>query len=233
VTKSNLVIVRAARPTARMPGARATRLRSPERSCGAGAEEHVVELGARDRAVVPRAYLLPLSGQQGRAGVCGTHRATPSVPLSAKRPRASVQAVLREKLGKTDVCVTTYEVVLRVNSAPTPLRRSRPRSPPRRAAQERAALKKIQWHMLYIDEAHRIKNEKSQLSEVGARLRSALHGPRAHGAHGARTCSSSASCTATTACSSRARRCRCAALPARACECACASPTRSPPEQPA
>lgn len=43
-----------------------------------------------------------------------------------------------------DVCVTSYEMVIR----------------------EKASLKKINWHYMVIDEAHRIKNEKSKLSEI-------------------------------------------------------------------
>lgn len=31
---------------------------------------------------------------------------------------------------------------------------------------ERAVLRKVQWRYLVIDEAHRIKNEKSKLSEI-------------------------------------------------------------------
>lgn len=46
--------------------------------------------------------------------------------------------------GEWDVCVTSYEMVLR----------------------EKSVLKKFNWRYLVIDEAHRIKNEKSKLSEV-------------------------------------------------------------------
>lgn len=46
--------------------------------------------------------------------------------------------------GEWDVCVTSYEMVLR----------------------EKSVFKKFNWRYLVIDEAHRIKNEKSKLSEV-------------------------------------------------------------------
>jgi SWI/SNF-related matrix-associated actin-dependent regulator of chromatin subfamily A member 5 len=46
--------------------------------------------------------------------------------------------------GKFDVCLTTYEVAIK----------------------EKAALKKFSWRYIVIDEAHRIKNEKSSLSQV-------------------------------------------------------------------
>ncbi|XP_025201140.1 chromatin-remodeling complex ATPase chain Iswi [Melanaphis sacchari] len=46
--------------------------------------------------------------------------------------------------GDWDVCITSYEMIIR----------------------ERAVLRKIQWRYLVIDEAHRIKNEKSKLSEI-------------------------------------------------------------------
>jgi len=53
---------------------------------------------------------------------------------------------IREVLipGDWDVCITSYEMIIR----------------------ERAVLRKIQWRYLVIDEAHRIKNEKSKLSEI-------------------------------------------------------------------
>jgi len=52
----------------------------------------------------------------------------------------------KEKLlaGKFDVCITSYEI----------------------AIIEKAALKKFSWRYLVIDEAHRIKNEKSLLSKI-------------------------------------------------------------------
>ena len=43
-----------------------------------------------------------------------------------------------------DVCVTSYEMIIR----------------------EKAVLKKFNWRYMVIDEAHRIKNEKSKLSEI-------------------------------------------------------------------
>ncbi|RWS11514.1 SWI/SNF-related matrix-associated actin-dependent regulator of chromatin subfamily A member 5-like isoform X1 [Dinothrombium tinctorium] len=56
-------------------------------------------------------------------------------------------AMIRDTLlgnpGSWDVCVTSYEMVIR----------------------EKSVLKKFNWRYLVIDEAHRIKNEKSKLSE--------------------------------------------------------------------
>lgn len=46
--------------------------------------------------------------------------------------------------GEWDVCITSYEMVIR----------------------EKAVFKKFNWRYLVIDEAHRIKNEKSKLSEI-------------------------------------------------------------------
>lgn len=53
---------------------------------------------------------------------------------------------IREVLmpGEWDVCVTSYEMCIR----------------------EKSVFKKFQWKYLVIDEAHRIKNEKSKLSEI-------------------------------------------------------------------
>ncbi|XP_001632824.2 SWI/SNF-related matrix-associated actin-dependent regulator of chromatin subfamily A member 5 [Nematostella vectensis] len=53
--------------------------------------------------------------------------------------------------GEWDVCVTSYEMVIR----------------------EKAVFKKFAWRYIVIDEAHRIKNEKSKLSEIVRELRSA------------------------------------------------------------
>lgn len=46
--------------------------------------------------------------------------------------------------GEWDVCVTSYEMVIR----------------------EKGTFKKFNWRYMVIDEAHRIKNEKSKLSEI-------------------------------------------------------------------
>ncbi|XP_031550358.1 SWI/SNF-related matrix-associated actin-dependent regulator of chromatin subfamily A member 5-like [Actinia tenebrosa] len=53
--------------------------------------------------------------------------------------------------GEWDICVTSYEMVIR----------------------EKAVFKKFAWRYMIIDEAHRIKNEKSKLSEIVRELRSA------------------------------------------------------------
>lgn len=45
--------------------------------------------------------------------------------------------------GKFDICITSYEIAIK----------------------EKSALNKFKWHYLIIDEAHRIKNEKSVLSQ--------------------------------------------------------------------
>lgn len=46
--------------------------------------------------------------------------------------------------GEWDVCVTSYEMVIR----------------------EKSVFKKFNWRYLVIDEAHRIKNEKSKVFEL-------------------------------------------------------------------
>ncbi|OWA51550.1 putative global transcription activator SNF2L1 [Hypsibius exemplaris] len=61
----------------------------------------------------------------------------------------TIQDVLHAPGNKFDVCVTSYEMILR----------------------ERAALKRVHFHYLVIDEAHRIKNENSKLSEVVREIR--------------------------------------------------------------
>ena len=55
-------------------------------------------------------------------------------------------AFIRETLmpGEWDVCVTSYEMVIK----------------------EKGVFKKFNWRYMVIDEAHRIKNEKSKLSEI-------------------------------------------------------------------
>lgn len=45
--------------------------------------------------------------------------------------------------GEWDVCVTSYEIVIK----------------------EKSVFKKFHWRYLVIDEAHRIKNEKSKVSQ--------------------------------------------------------------------
>jgi len=56
---------------------------------------------------------------------------------------AIIRDVLLANQKEWDVCVTSYEMVIR----------------------EKAVLKKFNWRYVVIDEAHRIKNEKSKLSE--------------------------------------------------------------------
>ncbi|KAF8782283.1 SWI/SNF-related matrix-associated like protein [Argiope bruennichi] len=60
--------------------------------------------------------------------------------------QATRTAFIRDTLmpGDWDVCITSYEMIIR----------------------EKATLKKFNWRYIVIDEAHRIKNEKSKLSEI-------------------------------------------------------------------
>ncbi|KAG5844892.1 hypothetical protein ANANG_G00132990 [Anguilla anguilla] len=60
--------------------------------------------------------------------------------------REERNAFIRDVLlpGEWDVCVTSYEMLIR----------------------EKTVFKKFNWRYLVIDEAHRIKNEKSKLSEI-------------------------------------------------------------------
>ncbi|XP_052795307.1 SWI/SNF-related matrix-associated actin-dependent regulator of chromatin subfamily A member 5-like [Mya arenaria] len=55
-------------------------------------------------------------------------------------------AIIRDVMmpGEWDVCITSYEMVIR----------------------EKSVFKKFNWRYMVIDEAHRIKNEKSKLSEI-------------------------------------------------------------------
>lgn len=61
-------------------------------------------------------------------------------------PKEERQELVKDKLlpQKFDVCVTSYEMVLR----------------------EKAHFKKFAWEYIIIDEAHRIKNEESMLSQI-------------------------------------------------------------------
>ncbi|KFM63248.1 SWI/SNF-related matrix-associated actin-dependent regulator of chromatin subfamily A member 5, partial [Stegodyphus mimosarum] len=60
--------------------------------------------------------------------------------------QATRNAFIRDILmpGEWDVCITSYEMIIR----------------------EKSTLKKFNWRYIVIDEAHRIKNEKSKLSEI-------------------------------------------------------------------
>jgi SWI/SNF-related matrix-associated actin-dependent regulator of chromatin subfamily A member 5 len=67
--------------------------------------------------------------------------------------QATRQRIIQEELlpGNWNVVVTSYEMVIR----------------------EKAQFKKFNWRYLVIDEAHRIKNEKSKLSEIVREFKSA------------------------------------------------------------
>ncbi|ELT93996.1 hypothetical protein CAPTEDRAFT_18898 [Capitella teleta] len=62
-------------------------------------------------------------------------------------------AMIRDEIlpGEWDVCVSSYEMVIK----------------------EKSVFKKFNWRYLVIDEAHRIKNEKSKLSEIVREFKSA------------------------------------------------------------
>jgi len=76
----------------------------------------------------------------------------------------------KKLLGTTNIVVTTYEVAIRVRtltcSSITLIRLITAVPVCCAPPQERSALKKIDWDYLYIDEAHRIKNEQSLLSQI-------------------------------------------------------------------
>ena len=68
----------------------------------------------------------------------------PTIPSSP--PLLLQNRIIHEEIlpGEWNVVITSYEMVLR----------------------EKATFKKFNWRYLVIDEAHRIKNEKSKLSEI-------------------------------------------------------------------
>ena len=71
-------------------------------------------------------------------------RWTPNLTSMKFHGTQEEREVQKRSLGAMDVTVTTYEMVIR----------------------EKAALRKVRWRYLYIDEAHRIKNEHSLLAQV-------------------------------------------------------------------
>ena len=71
----------------------------------------------------------------------------PTISSSSSTSPPSLQnRIIQEEIlpGEWNVVITSYEMVLR----------------------EKATFKKFNWRYLVIDEAHRIKNEKSKLSEI-------------------------------------------------------------------
>ncbi|XP_031801066.1 probable global transcription activator SNF2L1 isoform X2 [Sarcophilus harrisii] len=82
--------------------------------------------------------------------VFSTRRCSSSGPGVLNSSRAAkflyLATFIRDTIipGEWEVCVTSYEMVIK----------------------ERALFKRFNWHYLVIDEAHRIKNEKSKLSEI-------------------------------------------------------------------
>lgn len=71
-------------------------------------------------------------------------RWTPTLSVMKFHGNQQEREEQKKRLGQCDITVTTYEMVIR----------------------EKSALKKVRWKYLYIDEAHRIKNEHSLLSTV-------------------------------------------------------------------
>lgn len=75
------------------------------------------------------------------------NRFCPSLrPLTLIGQKTSRQSIIQqlEDLKSWDVLLTTFEMIL----------------------MERNALKRYNWHYLVVDEAHRLKNENSQLSTI-------------------------------------------------------------------
>jgi SWI/SNF-related matrix-associated actin-dependent regulator of chromatin subfamily A member 5 len=94
----------------------------------------------------PHLIIVPKSTLTNWANECA--RWCPSLVVIRFQGDKHARAKLREKhfdnAPEFDVCLTTYETVI----------------------QEKSAFSKLVWRYVIIDEAHRIKNEKSKLSEV-------------------------------------------------------------------
>ena len=71
-------------------------------------------------------------------------RWTPNLTCFKFHGTAEEREVQKRQLGTADVTITTYEMVIR----------------------EKAALRRVSWKYCCVDEAHRIKNERSVLSTV-------------------------------------------------------------------
>nr|XP_058962907.1 SWI/SNF-related matrix-associated actin-dependent regulator of chromatin subfamily A member 5-like [Pocillopora verrucosa] len=110
-----------------------------------GYMKHFREMAGPHLVIVPKSTLANWMSEFERW--CPTIRAVCLIGNQEQRA-----AFIRDTMlpGEWDTCITSYEMVIR----------------------EKAVFKKFAWRYIIIDEAHRIKNEKSKLSEIVRELRS-------------------------------------------------------------
>ncbi|CAH3022601.1 unnamed protein product [Porites evermanni] len=110
-----------------------------------GYMKHFREIPGPHLVIVPKSTLTNWMSEFERW--CPTIRAVCLIGTQEQRA-----AFIRDTMlpGEWDTCITSYEMVIR----------------------EKAVFKKFAWRYIIIDEAHRIKNEKSKLSEIVRELRS-------------------------------------------------------------
>ncbi|XP_015769544.1 PREDICTED: probable global transcription activator SNF2L1 [Acropora digitifera] len=110
-----------------------------------GYMKHFREIPGPHLVIVPKSTLANWMSEFDRW--CPTIRAVCLIGTQEQRA-----AFIRDTMlpGEWDTCITSYEMVIR----------------------EKAVFKKFAWRYIIIDEAHRIKNEKSKLSEIVRELRS-------------------------------------------------------------
>jgi len=104
-----------------------------------GYMKHYRDISSPHLVIVPKSTLCNWESEFARW--CPSLRAVVLIGDQEKR-----SAFIRDVLlpGEWDVCITSYEMVIR----------------------EKSVIKKYNWRYIIIDEAHRIKNEKSKLSEI-------------------------------------------------------------------
>ncbi|CAI4228885.1 unnamed protein product [Auanema sp. JU1783] len=110
-----------------------------------GYMKHYRNMGSPHLVIVPKSTLSNWMNEMAKW--CPSLVTCSIIGDETERNKVLRDVILPQKF---DVCCTTYEMVLKV----------------------RSQLKKFVWKYIIIDEAHRIKNEKSKLSEVVREIKS-------------------------------------------------------------